>query len=203
MTVAAALASKSVRAVWVAWALGAVLAACAPQGAGRQGAGPGDGPGGPFHLVNQDGREVDQRVLNGKWSLVFFGYTFCPDECPTTLTALGQAMKDLGPKASQAQVVFITVDPARDTPRAMKAYLSSPAFPRNAIGLTGTPAEIAQVAKAYVVYYRKDGDGSNYAMDHSTAIYLMNPSGRFDRVIAEGLTPAQDAQQISQAIASS
>ena len=143
---------------------------------------------------------MDQRVLNGKWSLVFFGYTFCPDVCPTTLTALGQAMKDLGPKAKDVQVVFITVDPARDTPKALKTYLSSPAFPRNAIGLTGSPGQIAEVAKEYVVYYRKDGSGPNYAMDHSTAIYLMAPDGRFHGVIADGLTPQEDARQISQAL---
>ena len=109
-------------------------------------------------------------------------------------------MKDLGAEARQVQVVFITVDPARDTPEALKTYLSSPAFPRNAIGLTGTPAQIAKVAKEYVVYYQKDGSGPNYTMDHSTAIYLMDPKGRFHGVIADGLSPQQDAAQISQAV---
>jgi protein SCO1 len=175
------------------------LSACSPrmaQSAQSQGA----GPGGPFTLVDQDGRTVDQSALNGKWSIVFFGYTFCPDFCPTTLTTLGKAMDQLGPQAKDAQVVFITIDPARDTPAAMKSYISSRVFPRNIIGLTGTPAQIAQVAKAYGVYYQKEGSGSTYSMDHSTALYLMDPTGRFHGVIADGLTPQQDAQQISAAM---
>jgi protein SCO1/2 len=157
-------------------------------------------PGGPFTLVNQDGRPVDESVLKGKWSVVFFGYTFCPDYCPTTLTTLGKAMDQLGPKAKDAQVVFITIDPARDTPPAMKSYISSRVFPKNIMGLTGTPAQIAQVAKAYVVYYQKEGSGSTYSMDHSTALYLMDPQGRFHGVIADGLTPEEDARQISEAM---
>lgn len=156
--------------------------------------------GGPFTLVDQDGKPVDQRVLDGRWSIVFFGYTYCPDFCPTTLTTLGKAMDALGPKAKDAQVVFITVDPARDTPAALKTYLSSRVFPKNVIGLTGTDAQIAQVAKGYKVFYQKEGTGPNYTMDHSTALYIMDPKGRFHGVIADGLTPDQDAQQISQAM---
>ena len=158
------------------------------------------GPGGPFQLVNQDGVAVDQSVLKGKWSVVFFGYTFCPDFCPTTLTSLGQAMKVLGPKAAQVQVVFVTVDPERDTPKQLKTYLSSPVFPKNIMGLTGTPAQIAQAAKQYVVYYQKDGTGPSYTMDHSTALYLMDPSGNFHGVIADGLPPQEEARQIAAAM---
>jgi protein SCO1/2 len=176
-----------------------MLSGCTPHAARSSQAQQG-GPGGPFTLVNQDGQPVDQSVLKGKWSVVFFGYTFCPDYCPTTLTTLGKAMDALGPKAKDAQVIFITVDPARDTPAAMKSYISSRVFPRNIMGLTGTPAQIAQAAKAYVVYYQKAGTGPDYTMDHSTALYLMDPDGRFHGVIADGLTPAQDAQQISQAM---
>jgi protein SCO1 len=177
------------------------LAGCAPHGAAQAQADAGAAAvGGPFTLVDQDGKPVDQRVLTGKWSIVFFGYTFCPDFCPTTLTTLGKAMDALGPKAKDAQVVFITVDPARDTPAALKTYLSSRVFPKNIMGLTGTDAQIAQVAKAYKVYYQKDGTGPNYTMDHSTALYIMDPQGRFHGVIADGLTPDQDAQQISQAM---
>ncbi|MGH6956028.1 MAG: SCO family protein, partial [Caulobacteraceae bacterium] len=99
-------------------ALTLALAACSPHGgrevSGVQGAG---GPGGPFTLVDQDGRAVTQKALDGKWSIVFFGYTFCPDFCPTTLTTLGRTMTLLGPKAQDVQVVFITVDPDRDTPK--------------------------------------------------------------------------------------
>lgn len=179
--------------------LAGVLSACSPKAAAL-GHDNGGGPGGPFTLVDQDGRTVNQSLLDGKWSIVFFGYTFCPDFCPTTLTTLGQAMSDLGPKAKDVQVVFITIDPARDTPGEMKTYLSSRVFPRNMVGLTGTPQEIAKVAKEYVVYYQKEGTGPNYTMDHSTALYLMDPQGRFHSVIADGLTPQQDAQQISQAM---
>jgi protein SCO1/2 len=175
------------------------LSACAPHGAAAAQTDAG-AIGGPFTLVDQDGRPVDQRVLDGKWSIVFFGYTYCPDFCPTTLTTLGKAMDQLGPKAKDAQVVFITVDPARDTPPALKTYLSSRVFPKNVIGLTGTDAEIAQVAKGYKAFYQKAGTGPNYTMDHSTALYIMDPQGRFHGVIADGLTPAQDAQQISQAM---
>ena len=177
-----------------------LLTACTPPHAAERSPAPQGGPGGPFNLVNQDGMPVDQSVLKGKWSVVFFGYTFCPDYCPTTLTTLGKAMDQLGPKAKDAQVVFITVDPDRDTPAAMKSYISSRVFPKNIIGLTGTPAQVARAAKAYMVYYQKAGTGPNYTMDHSTALYLMDTEGRFHGVIADGLTPAQDAQQISQAM---
>jgi protein SCO1/2 len=177
----------------------AILAACAPRIAQPSQA-QGSEPGGPFTLVNQDGRAVDQSLLKGKWSVVFFGYTFCPDYCPTTLTTLGKAMDELGPKAKDAQVVFVTVDPARDTPAAMKTYISSRVFPKNIVGLTGTPAQIAQVARAYAVYYQKEGTGSTYSMDHSTALYLMDPTGKFHSVIADGLTPEEDARQISEAM---
>jgi protein SCO1/2 len=142
----------------------------------------GDGEvaiGGPFSLVNQSGAAVDQHVLDGKWSAVFFGYTYCPDVCPTTLTALGRAVDALGPDGRRFQVVFITVDPDRDTPHAMATYLSSATFPKAAIGLTGSPAQIATVAKAYRVLYQKHVDGDTYTMDHSAVVYLMDPHGRF------------------------
>lgn len=157
-------------------------------------------PGGPFTLVDQDGHPVDQRVLNGKWSIVFFGYTYCPDFCPTTLTTLGKAMDALGPKAKDTQVVFISVDPDRDTPSELKTYLTSRVFPKNIIGLTGTPEQVAQAAKAYMVFYQKEGADKNYTVDHSTALYLMDPQGRFHGVIADGLTPQQDADQIAKAM---
>jgi protein SCO1/2 len=179
------------------------LCACAPgaSNAARSQAQTGHAaPGGPFTLVDQDGRPVDQSVLKGKWSVVFFGYTFCPDFCPMTLTTLGKTMQQLGPQAAKTQVVFITVDPDRDTPKALKTYLSSQVFPKNIIGLTGTPAQIARAAKDYVVFYQKDGTGPNYTMDHSTALYLMDPKGQFHGVIADGLTPQEQAQQISDAI---
>jgi protein SCO1/2 len=181
--------------------LAAGLPACSKPGAGAAPAqASADAPGGPFTLVNQDGKPVDQSVLNGKWSVVFFGYTFCPDVCPTTLTTLGQTMTLLGPRANDVQVVFVTVDPARDSPAALKTYLSSRVFPKNIMGLTGTPAQIARIAKGYKVFYQKEGTGSDYSMDHSTALYVMGPDGQFRTVIADGLTPQQDAQQLNDAM---
>jgi protein SCO1/2 len=115
--------------------------------------------GGPFQLVDQSGRRVDQSVLKGKWSAVFFGYTFCPDACPTTMFALGQAQKLLGPGAARFQTVFISVDPARDTPRQLASYLATDAFPKGAIGLTGTPDQVAQAARAYHVYFQRPARG--------------------------------------------
>jgi len=178
----------------------AAVDACAPRAAApAQGAASAQ-PGGPFTLIDQDGRAVDQRILNGKWSIVFFGYTFCPDFCPTTLTTLGKTMQALGPAAAKTQVVFITVDPERDTPKALKTYLSSKVFPKNIIGLTGTPAQVARAAKDYVVFYQKEGSGPNYTMDHSTALYLMDPRGQFHGVIADQIPPKEQAQQIADAM---
>ncbi len=156
--------------------------------------------GGPFHLTNQAGARVDEGLLKGKWTAVFFGYTYCPEACPTTLTALSKAMDLIGPKAADAQVVFISIDPARDTPAQLKTYLSSQAFPKGTIGLTGSAADVAQAAKAYHVFYQKSGTGPDYAMDHSTALYLMDPRGRFDRVIAYGLPPEEIARQMTDAM---
>ena len=160
----------------------------------------GPGVGGGFHLADQSGRAVDETVLKHKWTAVFFGYTFCPDVCPTTLQTLGAASEQLGARARDFQVVFITVDPDRDTPPVLKAYLSSAAFPRATIGLTGSSDQIAAVTKAYGVYYQKEGSGAGYAVDHSSAIYLMNPDGKFDSVIAYGLTPDQTRDQILKAM---
>ncbi|MGH7022960.1 MAG: SCO family protein [Caulobacteraceae bacterium] len=157
--------------------------------------------GGPFHLIADTGAPVDQAVLNGKWSAVYFGYTFCPDVCPTTLAALAQAQAALGAKARDFQVVFITVDPARDTPAQLRAYLSSPSFPKGSIGLTGSAAQIKAVASAYHVYYRRRGNGPDYSMDHTSIVYLMDPEGRFVRPLTPG-PPTDMARQILAAMAS-
>lgn len=161
---------------------------------------PAGAVGGPFHLTDQNGRAVDEKLLNGKWSVVFFGFTYCPDACPTTLALLGRTLDQLGPNAAKVQVVFVSVDPERDTPAALKAYLSSATFPRGTIGLTGTPAQVAAVAKAYKVYYAKSGSGADYTIDHSTLIYLMDPKGRFSRIIPYGLTPEEVKKQIADAM---
>jgi protein SCO1/2 len=157
--------------------------------------------GGPFQLVDQTRRKVDQTVLKGKWSAVFFGFTNCPDACPTTLFALGQAEKLLGAKADAVQTIFISVDPARDTPERLAAYLSTDAFPKRVLGLTGTPAQVDGVAKAYHVYYQKAGEGAAYSVDHSTFTYLMNPKGGFACVIPYNQTPQEIAARIQAAMA--
>lgn len=156
--------------------------------------------GGPFRLTDQKGARVDEHILRGKWTALYFGYTFCPDVCPTTLTTLAQTIDRLGDDARRFQVVFITVDPDRDTPAQLATYLSSPAFPKGAIGLTGSPAEIAAVARAYHVYYKKAGDGPNYSMDHTSIVYLMDPAGRFSRPLAFGAAPPDVARQIEEAM---
>ena len=157
--------------------------------------------GGPFQLVNQDGQPVDQSILNGKWSLVFFGFTYCPDYCPTTLAALEATQRQLGDKAKDVQIVFITVDPARDTPQAMKDYLSSDGFPEGVIGLTGTPEQVRTAADAYRAYYSQVGEGEGYTMNHSLTVYLMGPDGRFRAPLAHDLGPQQAASVIERNMA--
>ena len=181
---------------------GAVLAALAMLLAGCGNAGHDSAPsdiGGPFQLTDQNDARVDEHILQGKWTAVFFGYTFCPDVCPTTLTTLADAVGRLGPDARRFQVVFITVDPERDTAAQLKTYLLSPAFPRGAIGLTGTAAQIASVARAYRVYYKKAGADPGYSMDHTSIVYLMDPKGRFSRPLAMG-APPDIARQIEDAM---
>lgn len=184
-------------------ALSSALTACGPRavsGAGESMSSGAPQIGGPFQLVDQDNRPVNQDVLKGKWTAVFFGYTFCPDVCPTTLTLLGRVQSMLGPKASALQVVFISVDPGRDTPAQLKTYLSSPVFPKGTVGLTGSPAQVEAAAKAYKVFYQKAGSGAAYTVDHTAAIYLMDPQGKFNRVLAESLTPDQMSHQITEAM---
>ena len=156
--------------------------------------------GGPFQLVDQDGQPVDESVLEGQWNIVFFGFTYCPDICPSTLQAIDVAKQQLGPRGDDLQTVFISVDPERDTPEQLKTYLSLDAFPDNVIGLTGTPEQVAQAAKAYYGYYRKAGEGPDYTVDHSTAAYLMDPQGRFNRVLAFGIAPDEMARLIRTAM---
>jgi protein SCO1/2 len=134
--------------------------------------------GGPFKLTDQNGREVTDAELKGKPFLVFFGFTHCPDVCPTTLFEVSEILRALGPDADRTGALFITVDPERDTPAAMKDYLSS--FDPHLIGLTGDPAAVAAVAKAYRVYYKKVPlEQGGYTMDHTAIVYLMDKEGRF------------------------
>jgi protein SCO1/2 len=156
--------------------------------------------GGPFVLTDQNGTRETQTLLRGKWTLVFFGYTFCPDVCPVTLSNLGAALARMGPEANRVRVVFVTVDPNRDTPSRLKSYLSSPSFPPGVIGLTGTTAQVADVAHAYHVYFRKAGNGPDYSVDHTSVVYLMNPQGQFDRPVDASSPPDGVARQIEAAM---
>ena len=191
----------TVLALIAAVIVGGGLAGCRLFGGAGPAAPAASDIGGPFHLVDQSGRPVDERLLEGKWSAVFFGYTYCPDVCPTTLARLGAVTAALGPRADQFLVVFITVDPERDTPAALAAYLASPTFPKGVRGLTGTPDQIAAVAKAYHVYYQKVPQAGSYTMDHSAVIYLMDPKGRFVAPLDLSVTPAEAAATIGKAMA--
>ncbi|MSP94893.1 MAG: SCO family protein [Alphaproteobacteria bacterium] len=134
--------------------------------------------GGAFALTDQDGMRRTDADFRGKYMLVFFGYTFCPDVCPTTLAVQAEALKILGGQATRIVPVFITVDPKRDTPEVLKSYLA--AFGPDFIGLSGDEAEITQVTKAYRVFYQAHAEeGDNYTVDHSGVVYLMSPEGKF------------------------
>jgi protein SCO1 len=134
--------------------------------------------GGPFHLIDQNGKPVTDQDFRGKPFLVFFGFTHCPDVCPTTLFDISEVMKRLGPDADRIGAVFITVDPDRDTAASLKDYLSS--FDPRVRGLTGDTAALAAVAKEYRVYYKKVPlDGGDYTMDHTAIVYLMDKEGHF------------------------
>jgi protein SCO1/2 len=134
--------------------------------------------GGPFTLVDHDGHAVTDKTFSGKPSVIFFGYTSCPDVCPTTLMDLSNWLKALGPTADKLNVLFISIDPERDTPAHLRDYLSS--FDPHIRGLTGTNEQIAGVAKQYRVYYKRieEKDGG-YTMDHTGAVYLMDAAGHF------------------------
>ena len=143
--------------------------------------------GGPFTLSAPDGKTVTDQTYRGKWLLVYFGYTFCPNSCPTTLLEIATALKQLGPDAARVQPLFITVDPQRDTPEVMQQYTQS--FDPRIIGLTGTSEEIAAVAQEYGAYYvrhRTSPGGNDYVMDHSTYLYVLNPEGKYVRAFDSG-----------------
>jgi protein SCO1 len=164
---------------------------------GNGGAG-GASIGGPFTLTEGSGKQVTDRDFRGKYLLVYFGYTYCPDVCPTTLNEVAAAMDKLGPKAARLQPLFITVDPGRDTPDVVKSYTA--AFSPKLIGLTGTEAQIASVAREYRVYYainRSDKNSTNYSVDHSSVLYLMGPDGKFIAPIRTDETGAEIAATIS------
>jgi protein SCO1/2 len=160
--------------------------------------------GGRFELVDQEGRKFTEENLKGKFSLVYFGYTYCPDVCPTELQTMTEALERLGPLAQRIRPVMISVDPERDTPEVLKDYLSN--FYPGFVGLTGTPAQVRQAAEAFRVFYRKvkgveGGAGDEYLMDHSSIVYLMDPEGRYLTHFAYGMPPDRMAEGIRRAIA--
>ncbi|WP_428029153.1 SCO family protein [Ancylobacter sp.] len=134
--------------------------------------------GGPFELVDQNGKTVTQEAFAGTPMLVFFGFTHCPDICPTSLFEMSQLFEVLGPDARKVTGLFITVDPERDTPEVMKSYLGS--FHPSIQGLSGTPEQVAAVTRAYRAYAKKvPTQGGDYTMDHTAIVYLMSKDGQF------------------------
>jgi len=145
---------------------------------------PGDGVaqqgavGGPFTLTDQDGKAITNEAFRGKPFLIFFGFTHCPDVCPTTLFEISEIMRKLGKDADHTAALFVSVDPERDTPEKLKDYLSN--FDPHLRGATSTPDGIAAIAKSFRVYYKKvPTSGDDYTMDHTALVYLMDKDGRF------------------------
>jgi protein SCO1 len=152
--------------------------------------------GGPFSLLDDHGQPVTDQTWRGRWMLVYFGYTFCPDVCPTELQTIAAALEKLGPQAKAVVPLFITIDPERDTPAALANYVKL--FDDRLIGLTGSPDQIASVARAYRVYYAKvtPKDSISYLMDHSSFIYLMGPDGKLRSLFR----PGESAQELADGI---
>ena len=177
-------------AVLLATAMGLILA-------GRQQTVPGASPaGGDFTLLSADG-PMDTRTLRGQVVLLFFGYTFCPDICPTSLTATAQALNRLTPtERSRVRTLFVSVDPERDTPQQLKQYAAF--FHPDIVGVTGSPQQIAEVAGRYgVIYVRQDRDkAEGYSVDHSTWTYVLASDGRLAGRITHGSTPDQIVAEI-------
>jgi protein SCO1/2 len=176
---AAAVAALVLIALWLAWA---------PKGASPSLI------GGPFALTDGSGATVTDRTLRGRPFLVYFGYTHCPDTCPTELARISDVLAAMGDKAVPA--LFITVDPERDTPKVMQDYAGS--FGPHVIGLSGSPQAIGAVEKAYRVFARKgkvDSDGS-YSMDHSSIVYLMDKTGSFVEALNLDRPPQKTAEEV-------
>jgi protein SCO1/2 len=153
--------------------------------------------GGPFSLTDQDGRRVTEKDFLGRYMLVFFGFTYCPDICPTELQNISGALDAMGPDAAKFTPVFITIDPERDTPDAMGKYLTS--FHPSFIGLTGTAEQVAKAAGAYRIFYSKEvpPDAPDaYTMNHSGYVYLMDCQGRYIRHFDAGTSGADIARAL-------
>lgn len=157
--------------------------------------------GGAFTLVNQNGQTVTDADFLGRATLIYFGYTYCPDVCPFTLQIMAAALDQLDPdERAQIQPVLITIDPERDTVEQLAQYVTSPAFPDGLIGLTGTPEQIAVVTAAYRVAFRRSPGQSDddYLMDHTSIVYLMDSQGRFVDVFAHGADPQAMADRLKE-----
>ena len=154
--------------------------------------------GGPFSLTDQNGTARQDSDFRGKLMLVYFGYVYCPDVCPTTLAAMSQALDQLGPESDQVQPIFITVDPERDTPAQLKLYATN--FHPRLLALTGSPEQVVVAEKDYRVYAKKVAEPgqADYLMDHSSFIYLMDRNGK----PAELLPPGTGADAMAAAIRS-
>jgi len=186
--------------------IGAIAGAGAPLVANPQGGQPVQSSGaaligGPFSLVGADGKPVTDRDFRGRYMLIFFGFTHCPDICPAELQVIAQALEQLGDKAKTVVPIFITLDPERDTPQAMANYVKS--FGPNFVGLTGSPEAIEAAAKAYRVAYSKvenKGSACDYSVDHSALVYLMDPEGRYVTHFSYGLSADQMAEKLGKSL---
>lgn len=156
---------------------------------------PGPSMTGHFALHSVDGRDVTDASFRGKWMLIYFGYTYCPDVCPTTLNEIGVALNEIGPLAKKIQPIFVTIDPARDGAAVLKKYLAS--FDPRIMGLRGDGEETEAAAKAFHVYYRARALGhGQYTYDHSGFLYLVDPKGKFVALITANVPGHQMAQEL-------
>lgn len=150
--------------------------------------------GGPFELTAADGSRFKSTSVAGRPMAIFFGFTQCPDICPTTLLDMTNHMRDLGPKADRLAVLFVSVDPERDTPEHLRAYLAN--FDKRIIGLTGTPAEISEVARAFRIIYEKVPTSSGYTLNHSASVLLIDSAGKFSGTISFQEPPATQLEKL-------
>jgi protein SCO1/2 len=151
---------------------------------------PGMSLGGPFRLTDHTGREVTEADFAGRWLLVYFGFTWCPDVCPTELGIIADALDAMGPAGEQVTPVLISIDPARDTPEKLADYVER--FHPRMVGLTGTPEQVAEAARRFRVYYarvNRPDQGGDYTMDHSSFIYLVGPDARVRALFRAGTAP--------------
>jgi cytochrome oxidase Cu insertion factor (SCO1/SenC/PrrC family) len=157
--------------------------------------------GGSFTAINHKGEPVTEKTFAGKYMLVFFGYTYCPDVCPTELQVMTAALQQLGPAADKITPVFVSIDPDRDTPEVMAAYVSN--FDPRLVGLTGTAQQITALAKTYRVYFAKvenKASPADYLMDHTSIVYLMGPDGSFQKHFTYSTDAKVLADEIRQVI---